>query len=144
MSMNKQLQEVMDGMSPEYLAEAEENEFVYLFTKSFLYLRMGPEAYRRQDFFNRPAEDTDPSDLERIEAGCRQILGGVGFTKDRPLTGLGISGFYSLLNMFHFKLHRQSIAGRLEGRQGMLDRMEMYHVMDGRTCVLFNAVEYEL
>ena len=50
--MNKQLQEVMDGMSPEYLAEAEENEFVYLFTKSFLYLRMGPEAYRRQDFFN--------------------------------------------------------------------------------------------
>lgn len=142
--MNKQMQEVMDGMSPDYLAVAEENEFVYLFTKSFLYLRMGPDAYRRQDFFNRPAADTDPSEFGLIEDGCRQLLAGIGFTPDRPLTGLGISGFYALLDMFHFKLRRQSIAGRLQGRPGMLDRMEMEHVMNGNTCVLFNAVEYEI
>ncbi len=143
MSMNKQLQEVMDEMTPEYLALAEENQFVYLFSKAYLFLKMGPEAYRNQDFFDQPSEDTDPSVLEAISNGCRQILSGRGFSAEEPLTGLGISGFYALMDLFHFKLGRQSIAGRMEGRRGMLDRMEMCHVMDERPCVLFNFVAYD-
>ena len=143
MSMNNKMEEVMDGMTPEYLSLAEENQFIYLFSKAFLYLKMGPEAYRRRDFFKQPSEDADADELAAIENGCRQILNGRGFSADQPLTGLGISGFYRLMDLFHFKLRSQSVAGRVEGRRGMLDRMDMQHAMDERTCVLFNLVGYE-
>ena len=141
--MHEKMQEVMDNMTPEYLSLAEDNQFVYLFSKAFLFLKMGPEAYRNQDFFNQPSEDIDAEELELINNGCRQILAGRGFSTDQPLTGLGISGFYALMDLFHFKLRRQSIAGRMEGRRGMLDRMEMQHVMDERLSVLFNFVAYD-
>ena len=143
MSMNKQLQEVMAEMSTEYLSLAEDNQFVYLFSKAFLFLKMGPAAYRRRDFFKQPSEDSSSEEIELINNGCRQILEGRGFSTDQPLTGLGISGFYALMDLLHFKLRRQSIAGRMEGRRGMLDRMEMQHLMDERLSVLFNFVAYD-
>jgi hypothetical protein len=141
MGMDEHMDEVLDGMSEEMRELAMENRFPYLFAKSYLYLQMGPDAYRTLDAFDEPSDDLDAEDLALIESGCRQVMEGKGLTPEDPFRGLGISGFYALFRLFHFALVRQSVT---PNKQGMLDRMEMRHVVDGGEVVYYNLVQYDL
>jgi hypothetical protein len=143
MGMFQEMTKALQAMPPEYRQTAEENGYVYIYSKAYLYLQMGPDVYRRQDYFKLPAVDSDPDDLSAIESGCRQILAGDGFSAERPLKGIGISGFYRLLELFHFSMVRQSIGGKASSGKGFVDKMLMRHVVDERLINLFNEVQYE-
>jgi len=143
MGMFQEMTQALQSMPPEYRQTAEENGYVYIYTKAYLYLQMGPDVYRKQDPFKLPAVDSDPEDLAAIESGCRQILDGDGFSAERPLKRIGISGFYRLLELFHFSMVRQSIGGKASSGKGFVDKMLMRHVMDERLINLYNEVQYE-
>ena len=46
------------------------NRFAYIFSKAWLYMKLGPEKYRKTDAFNQPPSDLDKEDLEIIANGC--------------------------------------------------------------------------
>jgi hypothetical protein len=143
MGMFENLRKALEAMPRDYRETAEENGYVYLHTKAYLYVQMGPDVYRKQDYFKLPAVDSDPADLAAIESGCRQILAGDGFSAARPFKGLGISGFYRLLELFHFSRVRQSIGGKALSGKGFIDQMFMRHAVDERHIILYNEVLYE-
>ncbi len=116
------------------------NAFAYIQFKASRFLEVGADEYRLGDALGQPPAEWDPSTIEIVAHGCQQILDGRGLTPERPLEGLGIPGFYKLLQLFHFKPREQVLLG--DAPPGMmLDRMEMRHVMDGRAIVLYNLVD---
>ncbi|NDC76649.1 MAG: hypothetical protein EBZ67_02040 [Chitinophagia bacterium] len=140
MELNDLMDEVMDGMSDDMEEMAMVNRFPYFFSKAYLFLQMGADAYRSRDAFGEPSTDLDAEDLALIESGCRQMMEGRGLTPEDPLRGLGIHGFYALFRLFHFSLVRQSV---MPGEEGMLDRMRMRHMVDGGEVVYYNLVTYD-
>ena len=141
MELHNLMDEVMDGMSEEMEEMAMVNRFPYFFSKAYMFLNMGADAYRSQDAFGEPSSDMDAEDLSVLASGCRQLMEGRGLTPEDPLRGLGIHGFYNLFRLFHFSLVRQSV---IPGDEGMLDRMRMRHVVDGGEVVYYNLVQYDL
>lgn len=113
--------------------------FAYLQAKAKRYSEVGPETYREGDFFDMPPEEWGQEQLARLESGMQQIVDGHGTTKERPITGLGISGFYELMAVLHFELDSQMLmdAG---GPTEYLDLMRMRHRVDGRIVELYNLV----
>jgi hypothetical protein len=107
-----------------------------------MYLKMGPEKYRRQDFFSMPDIEWQEGDLEVIAVGCRQILEGKGFTPEKPFTGLDITGFRQLFSLFHFEKTARETSKPAKGK--FLDKIEMQHLVDGGKVTYYNLVEYDL
>ncbi len=120
------------------------NRFAYIFSKAWLYMKLGPEKYRKTDAFNQPPSDLDKEDLEIIANGCRQVLEGIGLTKEKPFTNLDVMGFSALFRLFHFQnIQRQCRHGfMLNGKSGALDCITFQHLMDGSQVVYYNFCEY--
>ena len=116
------------------------NQFPYIFTKAELYLQIGPESYRKEDFFQQPPLKLDMTDMESIRYGCEQIVEGRGFNISRPLQGLGVSGFYRLMELFHFQFEsrKTKYSFMYEEEEGALDIMTFTHKMDDRKAKLFH------
>lgn len=113
-------------------------KYGYIRTKACLYLQRGPEYYRQQDYFSMPSEDWSDTDIQIINHGCRQIQNWMGGSPDRPLTGLGIHGFYNLMYLFHYERKEQAL---VDGNpEVMLDRIEFTHSVNGDSIILYNAV----
>ncbi len=113
----------------------------YIFGKATLYLKMKPEIYSKKDALGRPDPDLSEEELNLLRIGCCQIIEGKGKTPDNPLVDIGIHGFYLLIDLFHFKLSMQSIVD--SGENGILDRMECIHFVNGEELVLYNLVKKE-
>ena len=107
------------------------NRFVYIFSKAWLYTKLGPEKYRKDDAFNQPPIDLDYEDLEVLANGCKQVLEGVGLTIDKPFTELDVMGFSALFRLFHFKnIQRKCKHGFIfNGKTGALDCITFQHVI---------------
>ena len=116
------------------------NQFPYIFTKAELYLKIGPDKYRKEDFFQQPLLNLGTVDMESIRYGCEQIIEGRGFNYTTPLQGLGVSGFYSLMELFHFKFEsrKTKYSFKYEEEKGALDIMTFTHQMDDRKATLFH------
>lgn len=116
------------------------NQFSYIFTKAELYLQIGPENYRKEDFFQQPPLKLDTTDMESIRYGCEQIVEGRGFNFSTPLQGLGVSGFYRLMGLFHFQFESRKTKYSFiyEEEKGALDIMTFTHQMDDRKATLFH------
>lgn len=141
--MNKlveKMAELTGKLTPAELDLFEKCRFPYILSKAHIYLKTGPEIYHRQDAFGMPPGDWDQDDLEDVANGCRQVLDGIGFTPEKPFTGLGISGFYRLFDLFHFENTGRESTTTSDGK--FLDKMIMQHVMDGSEVVYYNLVEY--
>ena len=140
---HKSLDEVMDAMTEEQQLWALENQFPYMFTKAADYLNVGPEQYSKEDYFHLP-KTTDPEELELIKQGCIQLCMGKGLYEDQPFTGLGVSGFYLLMGLFHFKsVSRKTKRGVfIDGQRGVLDCITFEHLMDGRCATYYNFCVY--
>ena len=93
------------------------NAFAYIQFKASRFLEVGADEYRLGDALGQPPAEWGPSTIEIVAHGCQQILEGRGRTPDRPLVGLGIPGFYKLLQLFHFKAGEQLLLG--DGPSGM-------------------------
>jgi hypothetical protein len=120
------------------------NRFVYIFSKAWLYTKLGPEKYRKDDAFNQPPVDFDHEDLEVLANGCRQVLEGVGLTIEKPFTEIDVMGFSALFRLFHFKnIQRKCKHGFIfNGKRGALDSITFQHVIDGSKVVYYNFCEY--
>jgi hypothetical protein len=116
------------------------NQFPYIFTKAELYIKIGPDNYRKEDFFQQPPLKLDTTDMESIRYGCEQIIEGRGFDHKTPLYGLGVSGFYRLMELFHFQFESRKTKYSFihEEEKGALDIMTFTHQMDDRKATLFH------
>lgn len=115
--------------------------FGYIHYKAFRYLAHGPNKYRKGDFFHLPPIEWSSDKLAAVRQGCEQILQWRGLSPESPIEGIGITGFYALLQLFHFKLKKQSALDAAESGM-ILDRMEMQHAMNpDDELTLYNLVE---
>lgn len=130
----------MNALSEEERNLFTENRFPYIFTKADLYLRIGPEKYRRQDFFGMLDIRWENDELEVISDGCRQILEGTGFTPEKPFIGLDVMGFSQLFSLFHFEEIGRETSKPVAGK--FLDKIKMSHVVEGGEVTYYNLVIY--
>ncbi len=114
------------------------SEFVYLLTKAELYVKIGPDRYRKTDAGKMPPQDWSPEELRAVQTGMEQICQFRGWARDRPFEDLGVGGFYALLATLHFELEQQQALAVDEST--FVDEMHMRHRMTGQTVVLYNLV----
>jgi len=113
--------------------------FGYIHFKAYKYLKIGPDAYSAQDALGMPPRGALPSLLALVEQGCRQIVDWRGLSPERPLQGLGINGFYRMIEVFHFKLAEQSATFGDDG--SVMDKMTIKHSVTGEQITLYNLVK---
>ncbi len=144
MKNDKKLDLIFDKLNDEEQIELIENQFIYLFTKAELFLRLGAEKYRKADFFLKPSLDSTLEELEKLKLGCIQITEGKGFSEVTPLTDMDVSGMYQLMRLFHFEVESRSTNYQytFNGIKGILDCIIFKHVMDGRKAKIFNLCNY--
>jgi hypothetical protein len=113
--------------------------FWYVHFKAFAFLRAGPDEYRKNDAFHRPAADLPTARLDAIRRGCEQILRFRGVSYERPLDDIGVDGFYALIRLFHLESdHHSTLGSDVPGV--VVDEMQMVHIVDGRRLTLYNKV----
>jgi hypothetical protein len=110
----------------------------YISEKARIFLKMKPEIYRKNDALGMPDPDLTEDEINLITEGCRQILEGKGEKQVNPLTGIGIHGFYLLIELFHFNVEMQSIIQAT--KDGYLDKMDCVHLVTGCKLVLYNYI----
>lgn len=138
------LDEVISKFTEEEKKLMNENRFPYIFSKAWVYLKMGPEKYRKSDSFSQPPLDFDDEDLEILANGCKQALEGIGLTKENPFSELDVMGFSALFRLFHFqkfdrKTHHNVI---FKDKKGAIDVITFQHVVDGGQVVYYNFCQY--
>lgn len=111
----------------------------YIVSKAHLYLQIGPDRYRKADALGMPSADWDDDDLAAIESCFRQITEGRGYSKDNPVEGVGIGGFYAALYTLHFRLAEQR-ATLVDDSQAFIDEMVFEHLTKDLTLTLYNKV----
>ena len=137
------LEEVIANFSEEEKQLMESNRFVYIFSKAWLYLKIGPKKYRKNDFFQQPPIDYNEEDFQILATGCNLILKGIGITKQKPFTNLDVLGFFGLFSLFHFDYvdRRTDHNFIYDGRKGFLDCVTFEHIVDGSQVVYYNFCE---
>ena len=121
---------------------AEDNRFIYIYTKAYLLLKHGPVIYRKNDFFKMPQDSWDSQTIEGVMYGCKQILEGRGLVESNPFVDLGISVFYRLFEVFHYEsINRKSKRIKLNGISHFLDIIEFDHCFDESTVTYCNLVK---
>jgi hypothetical protein len=145
--MDTNLNEALDKVIDQFTEEEKElmftNRFVYIFTKAWLYVKKGPEIYRKDDAFNEPPADYDAEELEILLKACKQVLEGIGMSSEKPFTGIDVFGFNALFRLFHFEnVHRTTKHQFMLGdKRGILDCITFEHVMDREQVVYYNFCE---
>jgi hypothetical protein len=119
--------------------DAPEGVWPYILAKASLFLRLGPERYRKGDYFGMPDEECGPRTLDAIRSCYEQMLEGRGYRRDAPIEGVGIGGFYHALATLHFRGAEQR-ARPADDRLHFIDEIDFVHLMDGRTVTLYNKV----
>jgi hypothetical protein len=114
--------------------------FAYARTKALRYLEVGPELYRKDDFFDKPSEDWGPDTLKIVKSGCQQMAECNGYTADRPLVGLGVEGVYRLIELFHFR--RTRVNSSFDNDYA-LDKMTLEHTVTGNELILYNRIKMD-
>jgi len=131
------------SLDAEAKESAERNRFGYIYAKADIFLKTGPEIYRKNDFFSMPDIAWQKEDIELITSGCRQILEGKGLTEQDPVTGLGIGAFYKLFALFHFGLKQQHAKPvKKNGKTCFIDSIDFEHWVDKSIVTYFNLVEH--
>ena len=113
--------------------------FGYVHYKAYLYLKVGPDGYRKRDALQMPPEDWSCATLQAIEHGCRQPSTWRGISADIPLEGIGIDGFYRLVNLFHFRVVHQLLLDT-DDDGFFTDEMSITHIVNGNVLTLYNRV----
>jgi len=137
------LDELYNTFTDDVKAIADNNRFPYIHTKADIFLKSGPEIYRKNDYFKMPAESWDDDAIKLITKGCQQILEGKGLTEENPFTELVIDGFYNLFRMFHFE-SKSRITKRIkiEGKTHFIDIIDFKHLVDQSIVTYCNMVSY--
>jgi len=116
-----------------------ENFYEYIRTKAKKFIDVKFIKYREKDAFNKPDGNMTKEMLIQYIMGCKQVIEYKGMTPETAFEGLGIPGFYRLMELFHYEVVKQQIA-RIEPGIGILDEMHMEHVVTGQKMKLYNLV----
>ena len=68
------LDEVISKFTVEEKKLMNENRFPYIFSKAWVYLKMGHEKYRKNDTFSQPPLEFDEEDLEILAKYVQKLL----------------------------------------------------------------------
>jgi hypothetical protein len=119
----------------------DETSYSYVFFKACNYLKLGPEKYRKDDFFGQPTS-TNKEELQLIENGCKQVLECKGLNEATPFSEIGITGFYQLMGLFHYEsIKKKSRYGFIWNQErGILDAITFQHAVDKNELTLYNFV----
>ena len=112
--------------------------FGYVMSKARKYCKIGPDKYRKGDFFHLPDMEWPEEILKAVDDGMTQLLEQRGMSEDNPLVRLGIEGVYALMETLHFRLERQFLIATTA--KGYLDRMDMMHLVTGQGLTIYNLV----
>lgn len=113
--------------------------FAYLVAKAEIYCKIGRAKYRKGDALRMPAADWSDETLDAVDRGMQQICRGWGRASERPLDGIGIEGFYALVETLHLEVTQQSAIGTEDG--SFLDQMQIRHMLrPDMELTLFNLV----
>jgi len=112
----------------------------YILAKANRYLRLGPDTYRKADYFGMPDAECDEETLREIESCFRQFLNYKGYLEANPIENVSISGFYAAMRTLHFEEEQRASFHSDLGV--VLDSMLFEHVVDKRSIRLFNKVVY--
>lgn len=109
--------------------------------KAQRFLRLGPDLYRRGDVFGKPDVALTGCELAIVRLGMEQLARRTGFRRDDPLTGLGGSGIYQVMDTLHHRLHDR-ITHADDDATGLfhLDEMRFQHVVSRSLVTVFNRV----
>jgi hypothetical protein len=110
----------------------------YIISKAERFVTLGPDEYRKGDAFKMPNKEWTKEELEILKHACMQLIGGKGFTKENPLTEVGIPGFYKLIDLFHYNCKRQALCSYDE--DGFLDEMTCVHFITQQKLILYNFI----
>lgn len=86
--------------------------FAYMHTKAQRFCKIGPEKYRKSDALGMPNEDWPTEILDAISRGMTQVCEFRGWTQETPFEGIGIPGFYALMETLHFDCESQSLVAQ--------------------------------
>mgnify|MGYP007066235982 FL=1 len=115
-----------------------DNFYEYIRVKAKRYLKAGYKKYRHYDAFNQPRIRMTKKADELLKTGCKQVVGYRGMTIETAFDGLGIPGFYRLMELFHYKVVKQRIADI--GNGIILDEMHLEHMVTRQKMKLYNRV----
>jgi hypothetical protein len=108
------LDEQFDKMPKEISHLAKENSYAYIFTKSALFLTVGAEKYRFDDYFHQPTEEMD---IPLLISGCSQIVYKCrGLTAETCICDLPEPAFINLMLLFHFELIGEDYDDSVKGQ----------------------------
>jgi len=120
-----ELSEVEDD--PEFQAD-----FIYMKGKADIFVKTGPEIYRRQDYFKMPDEEWPDEWVSRVGEGMSQITAFEGYSAARPIRGLGMADIQRLFMTLHFE-----VIDFLHDPEAQMAGMVGEHVVDGRQVALY-------
>jgi len=135
---------LFDTMDLKTIDLAIENRFSYIFSKAELFLRLGVEKYRNDDFFKQPPENLSEEEIDILKAGCEQILIAKGLTEENPFMYLDVSGINAMMRMFHFDFFQRSTKYKvvIDGKQGCLDKITFKHIVDNSEITYYNFCSF--
>ena len=106
--------EQFDKMPKERRMLAKENSYAYIFTKAAIFLTVGVEKYRYDDYFHQPSEDMD---IPLLISGCNQIVYKCnGLTTETCIYDLPEPDFINLMQLFHFELAGEDYDDSVKGK----------------------------
>jgi hypothetical protein len=145
-NMLQTLDTLMDSWDDDFQSKALDNNFPYIFSKAFIYLKKGPVLYRKDDFFHQPPVTLSEIQLEILANGCHQVLEGRGLTAESPFIDLNVEGFYNLFRLFHYdSLSRKTKhTFSLGDQRGILDAITFSHAVDGNEVTYFNFIKHNV
>jgi hypothetical protein len=128
-------------LSPTEQELIDNSNYPYIYFKACNYLKLGPEKYRKDDFFGQP-KSTNKEELLVIESGCKQVLECKGLSEVAPFSEIGITGFYQLMGLFHYEsIKKKSRYGFIwNDQRGVLDAITFQHAVDKIELTLYNFV----
>jgi len=117
-----------------------DNFYEYIRTKAQRYINIGLDEYQKNDAFDQPSGYLSKEDLEKLINGCKQVLQYQGMTPETAFENLEITGFYKLMELFHFEVVKQRTV-KMKDDGHIVDEMHLVHIMSGQTMILFNRVQ---
>ena len=141
--MLKEYEALCDTMSEEKKVLTEKNQFLYIYTKAYTFLKQGHVIYFKNDYYGSKFLSWDSDQVELVRQGCEQIIEGKGLTAENPFTGLGVFGFGNLFYMLHFEnVGRKTFRLKENGKITFLDRIDFRHVINENIVQYYNLVKH--
>jgi hypothetical protein len=125
--------DILDGIGlkpPEHDVVSEE----YIITKALQFMEEGLGESTTQWLV-----DEDEDLVELVQGGLEMLGCGRGFSRDEPLTGMGIGAFYRMMSIIGFESKFQAIRDSPPGK--FLDHLVMEHRVTGMAAHMYNLLE---